>query len=84
VANRVRRTARSNTPYVQTTATVMGQRQIDTWNAMCAIYGRRPHQLAADILLDGIREAQADESVQQVVRSVRRCQSRLRVVPDHW
>ena len=67
-------------PTFKTTARIAGQAQIDTFLAMCALAGRRPHQLVADILLAAIREAQRDESTQAVVRAARRHRSGLQLV----
>ena len=50
---------------VKTTASVYGNRQIEIFEAMCASRGRRPHELASDILLDAIREAQHDHEMQE-------------------
>lgn len=63
---------RSNTPCVKTSCMVLGERQIETFEAMCAIAGRKPYQLVADIVLDAIREAQADHDVQALVVHSRR------------
>ena len=49
----------------------MGERQIETFEALCHIWGRRPHELVADVVLEKIREAQRDPEVQEVVTAVR-------------
>ncbi len=67
-------------PTFKTSMRILGQAQIDTFRAMCALRGRRPHQLVADIVLAAIREAQQDPSTQALVRSARRHQSGLRLV----
>ncbi len=66
-------------PTLKTSVRILGQEQIDTFRAMCALAGRRPHELAADIVLAVIREAQHDHSTQSLVRAVRRHQSGLRL-----
>jgi hypothetical protein len=58
-----------------TSIRIFGQDQIDTFKAMCALAGRRPHELAYDIVLDAIRAARHDHEVQHLVRAVRRRQS---------
>jgi len=58
---------RTGVPYVKTTVRIYGERQIETFEAMCAVNGRRPHQMAADIMLDAIREARHDHDIQHVV-----------------
>jgi hypothetical protein len=50
------------------------------FRAMCAPAGRRPHQLAADIMLAAIREAQHDHATQAFVHAARRYQSGLRLI----
>ncbi len=55
------------TPYVKTSCVIMGDRQIQTFEAMCLIEGRRPHEMVADIVLEKIRKAQHDHEVQEVV-----------------
>jgi hypothetical protein len=67
-------------PTLSTSVRILGQAQIDTFRAMCALAGRRPHELAYDIVLDAIREAQHDHDTQALVSSVRRYQSGLRLV----
>lgn len=67
-------------PTVKTSVRILGQDQIDTFRAMCALAGRRPHQLAADIMLEAIREAQHDHATQALVHAARRYQSGLRLI----
>jgi DNA topoisomerase IB len=45
---------------------VLGDKQIDTFEAMLAVTGRKPHELVADIVLAAIQKGQADPKVQQV------------------
>jgi hypothetical protein len=47
-------------------ARIFGQDQIDTFRAMCALAGRRPHELAADIVLEAILQARHDHEVQHL------------------
>jgi len=66
----------------KTSVRVLGLEQVDTFRAMCALAGRRPHEMAADIVLAAIREAQRDRATQALVHAVRRHQSGLRLVYD--
>jgi hypothetical protein len=71
----------------RTTVRILGQAQIDTFKAMCALAGRRPHELAYDIVLESIRKAQHDHETQALVSAVRRYQSGRRLVysgPGSW
>lgn len=65
---------------MRTSVRILGQAQIDTFRAMCALAGRRPHELAYDLVLDAIREAQHDHETRALVGAVRRYQSGLRLV----
>jgi len=60
-------------PFVRTSCMILGERQIDTFEAMLALTGfsRRPHELVADIVLDAIREGQADPEVQHMAKLLR-------------
>lgn len=72
---------KSEIPQLKTLATVMGIAQIDVFQAMCYLHGRRPNQLASDILLDSIQEALArDPDVIKLARALRRNRSGLRAV----
>jgi hypothetical protein len=42
---------RSGVPLARTTVRISGERQIATFEAMCAATGREPHELASDIVL---------------------------------
>jgi hypothetical protein len=64
---------------MKTSVRILGRNQVDTFRAMCALAGRRPHELAADIILDAIRAAEHDHDVQHLVHAVRRYQSGLRL-----
>lgn len=48
---------------LKTSVRVVGARQVDEFRALCVLLGRRPHQLAADLVLDGIRRAREDPMV---------------------
>jgi hypothetical protein len=63
-----------------TSVRILGQAQIDTFRAMCVLAGRRPHELAYDIVLDAIRDAQHDHGTQALVSAVRRHRSGMRLV----
>lgn len=75
-----RHRARSHVPYVKTSVSILGRDQIDAFHAMCLVEGRQPHQLAADIVLEAIRERQADPALQELVGLLRRARSGLRLV----
>jgi len=55
---------RTGVPFVRTSCMVLGDRQIDTFEAMLAVTGRKPHELVADIVLAAIQKAQMDPEVQ--------------------
>lgn len=65
---------------MRTSVRILGQAQIDTFRAMCALAGRRPHELAYDIVLEAIRAGQENHEVQELVQAIRRRQSGLRLV----
>jgi hypothetical protein len=67
-------------PTFKTSVRILGLEQIDTFPAMSALAGRRPHELAADIVLATIREAERDHATQALVHAARRHQSGLRLV----
>lgn len=48
--------------------TIYGERQIATFEAMCALAGRAPHELAYDWVLDRVCSGQADHQTQYLVR----------------
>ena len=58
-------------PTVKTSVRILGQAQIDTWRAMCALAGRRPFEMAAGIVLAAIREGQEDHEVQEMAQLLR-------------
>ena len=60
---------------MRTSVRILGQAQIDTFRAMCALAGRRPHELAYDIVLEAIRAGQENHEVQELVQAIRRRQS---------
>ncbi len=63
-------------PTLKTSVRILGQDQIDTWKAMCLLSGRKPFQMAADVVLAAIREGQEDHEVQALVQSLRAAQSK--------
>jgi hypothetical protein len=54
-------------PQARFTTHVLGERQIRTYTAMCRQAGRRPYELAGDLLLAAIRDAQRDPEVQEAI-----------------
>ncbi|HEY3718312.1 MAG TPA: hypothetical protein VGL39_27635 [Jatrophihabitantaceae bacterium] len=52
----------------KTSVVVMGERQVDEFQALCALLGRRPHQLAADMVLTEIRRYRRRKHVAEAVR----------------
>jgi hypothetical protein len=69
---------------ITTSVRVLGRQQVDEFEALCHVLRRRPHQLAADLVLDGIRRYRDDPDVapyvQQLVLALRLHRSGLRVV----
>jgi len=49
---------RSGVPSVRITVRIWGERQIATFEAMCEATGRKPHELAGDIVAGEMWEAQ--------------------------
>lgn len=47
----------------KTSVRVTGLQQVDEFHALCALFGRRPHELAADMVLAGIRGYREDLDV---------------------
>ena len=52
--------SRTGVPWARTTVRIFGERQIALFEAMCRYTGRRPDELAADIVLDELMAAGAD------------------------
>jgi hypothetical protein len=50
-------------PQLKTSCRVIGQRQVDDFRALCLYYGRRPHQLVADWVLEAIERHRKDPEV---------------------
>jgi hypothetical protein len=65
---------------LRTSVRILGDAQVDMFRAMCAAAGRRPHELAADIVLEAIRAAQEDPDHQGMVKAIRLATSGLRLV----
>jgi len=57
---------RTGVPFVRTSCMVLGEKQIDTFEAMLACTSRKPHELVADIVLAAIQKGQTDPEVQRV------------------
>ena len=55
---------------LQTSVRILGERQVDEFEALCVLMRRRPHELAADLVLDGIRRYRSDPDVAPFVRLV--------------
>ena len=62
---------RTGVPFLRTSAVILGDKQIDTFEAMLALTGRRPHQLVADLILAAIQNGQADPEVQHMAAFLR-------------
>jgi hypothetical protein len=62
---------RTGVPFVKTSCMILGDRQIDTFEAMLALTGRRPNQLVADLILAAIQKGQADPEVQHMAALLR-------------
>lgn len=52
----------------KTSVMVVGEQQIDEFHALCGILGRRPHQLAADMVLAEIRRYRRRQRYAEAVR----------------
>lgn len=72
---------RYGVPWARTTVRIMGEKQIETFEAMCWLAGRKPHEMAADVILDAIREGQHDHETQALVTSLKRTRRNLRAIP---
>ena len=44
----------------KTSVRILGADQVDEFHALCLLRGRKPYQLAADMVLDAIRAARDD------------------------
>jgi hypothetical protein len=76
----VGRRPQDEVPYAKTTVRILGEAQIETFEAMCFLEHRRPHELAADIVLETIRAGQENHQVQDLVAALRRSRRHLRSV----
>lgn len=61
------------------TATILGEKQLDTFAVMCFLARRRPHEMVNDVLLDAIRAGQRDPMVQRMVRDMKRREYGIRI-----
>jgi hypothetical protein len=55
-------------PQIKTSVRIIGPNQVDEFEALCVLLGRRRHELAADFVLDGIRAAREDPQLAEAVR----------------
>jgi DNA-binding transcriptional MocR family regulator len=62
---------RTGVPFVRTSCMILGDKQIDTFEAMLALTGRRPNQLVADLILAAIQKGQTDPEVQHMAALLR-------------
>ncbi|MFG1620197.1 hypothetical protein ACGFI3_46250 [Nonomuraea wenchangensis] len=62
--------ARTGVPWTRTQTRVLGEAQIRTFEALCRIGGRRPHELASDLVLQALRELRYDPEVQKVIAEI--------------
>ena len=61
-------------PYARTTVRIYGEPAIETWEAMCAASGMRPHELATYIVMQAIQDCQHDHAIQHLAQIIRRQQ----------
>ncbi|UBU19198.1 hypothetical protein [Nonomuraea gerenzanensis] len=62
--------ARTGMPWTRTQTRVLGEAQIRTFEALCQVRGRRPHELASYLVLQALRELRYDSEVQKVVAEI--------------
>jgi hypothetical protein len=62
--------ARTGMPWTRTQTRVLGEAQIRTFEALCRITGRRPHELATDLVLQALRELRYGPEVQKVMAEI--------------
>jgi hypothetical protein len=67
---------------LKTSVRILGTAQVETFRALCALRGRRPHELAADVVLDALTAARDDPAVRDLVRALHQHRSGLRLVRD--
>ncbi len=58
-------------PFVQTSVRILGENQIDVFEALCHLAHRQPYQLAADIVLEYIRAHRHDAGVAELLEAMR-------------
>ena len=61
---------------LKTSCRILGIEQVDTFVMMCAMEGRRPHEMVADIVLEAIRAGQENHEIQAAVKAARRSRHR--------
>ena len=64
--------ALSGVPWISTTTRVMGEKQIATFERMCERTGRKPFELASDIVLGELWEAGDNPKLRKLAREQRR------------
>lgn len=52
---------------LKTSVRIVGADQVDEFHALCLLRGRKPYQLAADMVLDAIRAARDDPAERAAV-----------------
>lgn len=62
----------------KTSVLILGERQVDEFQALCCWYGRRPHQLAADFVLAEIRRHRRRKRVAEFVQLLVSARQRYR------
>ena len=55
---------------LKTTVRVIGTRQVDEFEALCVLLGRRPHQMASDLVREGLEAARRDPELGPRVRAL--------------
>ncbi len=77
--------ARTGVATARTSVRIFGEAQILMFEVMCAVEGRRPHQLAGDIILAAVKAAQEDPQLRDAAENMRRSRHRrrtgLRLIP---
>jgi len=64
--------ALSGVPWARTTVRIMGERQIAAFERMCEVTGRKPYELASDIILDELWLAGSTPGLKRQARDNRR------------
>jgi len=72
---------RTGVPSIRVTVRISGERQIATFEAICAATGRRPHELAADMVREELWEAGPDPALAREARAARKQRIRRTIGP---